>query len=94
MYYIFKSFHGILNLNSRTEKQRFRLLISILILYDGDTKCDLLEPSVIVFRFCIGLFYLMWSTFRTGYHSECQKSRTKRGLTFVKELHTPFFTKA
>ena len=31
-----------------------------MILYNGDTKCDWLDPDVVVFLFYICLFYLTW----------------------------------
>ena len=49
-------FHEILNLNSRTKKQRICLLVAFLILYKNDTKCDWLEFDVTIFSFYICLF--------------------------------------
>ena len=38
-------FYEILNLNSRTENEGFRLLILLMMVYTGDTEYEWLEPD-------------------------------------------------
>ena len=61
-----------------------------MILCNSDTKCNWLERALIVFHFYISLFYLKRCTFLRDPYYACRKSHSRRGLTFVKELHTVF----